>query len=426
MRMLRAGVTEIVITPPIGVELQGYGVDLSRRSTDVHDDLMAQALVLDDGQTRIALITVDLMGVSAEFTQSVRRQIEAETGIPAANVMLACSHSHTAAGTLPNRGIGKVEASYARILVRYLAGAVAAAAGKLEPVRLSVGRGEHPALAWNRLGRDIVDPSVGVACLERESGGTLALLAHYACHPVMLGPKSEISADYPWALRQYLKDNHPGSMVLFMNGTCGDIDPVSNRAVWGKATFEDVMQAGAALGKDAEKTLTKAATIKNPHIKTQQTLLALHYNISPLDDIRAKIADYDARARGKSASAELKLIRHWRDYFRDMEKRLLAGKLPEREDAELQVISVGDSLALLAIPAEVFTAQGLALRGGSGFTHTWPVCYANGLYGYFSPREDFDVDGYGAKTAPSFFDRPVFRSDIADSLVEAATPLLKL
>lgn len=179
--MLRAGVAEIVITPPIGVELQGYGIDLTRRSTSVHDDLMAQALVLDDGQTRTAIITVDLMGVAVDFTQLVRQQIESQIGIPGTNVMLACSHSHTAAGTLPNRGIGRVDAQYTRILVRYLTGAVAAAAAKLEPVHLSAGVGEHPALAWNRLGRDIVYPSVGVVSLEREAGGILALLVHYAC-----------------------------------------------------------------------------------------------------------------------------------------------------------------------------------------------------------------------------------------------------
>ncbi len=423
--MLRAGVAEIVITPPIGVELQGYGVDLIRRSSDVHDDLMAQALVLDDGQTRTAIITADLMGVSVDFTHLVRQRVESQTGIPAANVMLACSHSHTAAGTLPNRGIGKVDAAYVRLLVRYLAGAVAAAAEKLEPVQLSVGRGDHPALVWNRLGRDIVDPSIGVARLERESGDTLALLVHYACHPVMLGPKSEISADYPWALRQYLKNKHPGSVVLFMNGTCGDIDPASNRTVWGKATFEDVMQAGAALGKDAEKALSKAANIKNPRLNTRQISLTVHYDILTLEEIRAKIANYDAQTRGKTSSDELKLLRHYRDYYRDMEKRLLAGQLPEREDSELQVMTISDSLALLAIPAEVFTRQGIELRGVSGYAHTWPVCYANGLYGYFSPCEDFEVNGYGATVAPSFFDRPNFRSDIADRLVEAAAPLLK-
>lgn len=213
---------------------------------------------------------------------------------------------------------------------------------------------------------------------------------------------------------------------MFMNGTCGDIDPISNKKVWGQATFDDVTKAGEALGKAAEKALSKAKELKNLSVKVQQTSLAVHYDIPAVKEIRSRIADYDAKARGKIAPNELKLMRHWRGYYRDMEKRLLAGKLPEREDAELQVITLGDSLALLAIPAEVFTRQGIALRKVSDFAHTWPIGYANGLYGYFSPIEDFEVNGYGAKMAPSIFDRPFFRSDIADALVESATPLLKI
>jgi hypothetical protein len=423
--MLRAGAADIFITPPIGVELMGYGINLSRRSTGVHDNLTAQALVLDDGRTRAVLITSDLLGVSVEFTQSVRAQIQERAGIPAAHVMLSCTHSHTAPGTLPSRGIGRVDAQYAGILARYIVGAVVAAVARLEPVRLVVGRSEHAALAWNRVGRDLADPSVDVALLERESGGTLAVLAHYACHPVMLGPKSEISADYPAGLRRYLIGQYPGSVVMFMNGTCGDIDPVSNRAVWGRATFEETERAGVALGKDVQKAASKAVAVDNPQIHVSQTALHLNYDIPPIDEIRARIAQHQAKARGKEVTADVKMARHMADYLRGMEKRLLAGRLPAQEDAELQIMALGKALALLAIPAEVFTAQGIALRKVSDFDHTWPVCYANGLFGYFSPREDFEVNGYGATIAPAFFDRPLFSKDIADSLVRTATPLLK-
>lgn len=247
--MLRAGVAEIVITPPIGVELQGYGVDLSRRSTDVHDDLMAQALVLDDGQTRTAIITADLMGVSVEFTRLVassKSRRKQEILLP--NVMLRVrtrilrqEHYRIAilARSMPNTRVYWCVISLARWQRRQ---------GNLNLSDYLSGAATMRRCPEDRLGRDIVDPSIAVARLERESGDTLALLVHYACHPVMLGPKSEISADYPWALRQYLKNKHPGSVVLFMNGTCGDIDPASNRTVWGKATFAGCDAGGCGAG----------------------------------------------------------------------------------------------------------------------------------------------------------------------------------
>jgi len=96
--MLRAGATEVIITPPIGVELVGYLRRGGKRlSTDVHDQLTAQALVLDDGQRKVALITSDLLGLSLDFVAAVRQQVQARTGI--SDVMVACSHSHTAPAT---------------------------------------------------------------------------------------------------------------------------------------------------------------------------------------------------------------------------------------------------------------------------------------------------------------------------------------
>jgi hypothetical protein len=253
----------------------------------------------------------------------------------------------------------------------------------------------------------------------------LAVLAHYACHPVMLGPKSEISADYPAGLRRYLSEQYPGSIVMFINGTCGDIDPMSNRAVWGKATFEVTQAAGVALGKDVQRAASHAVAVDNPQVHISQAVLTLHYDIPPIDEIYAKIARHQAEMRGKAGTREAKLALHFIGYFRAMEKRLLAGQLPAYENAELQVITLGKALALLAIPAEVFTAQGIALRKVSKFEHTWPVCYANGLFGYFAPPEDYEVNGYGSTLAPAVFDRPFFRKDITKLLVETAAPLLK-
>jgi hypothetical protein len=49
----QAGAAEVVITPPVGVQLEGYG-GRDGPSTAVHDDLHAHALVLDDGARRAA------------------------------------------------------------------------------------------------------------------------------------------------------------------------------------------------------------------------------------------------------------------------------------------------------------------------------------------------------------------------------------
>ena len=74
--MLRAGVIEIDITPPIGIELAGYGPNLDRFSEDIHDPLLAQVLALDDGQQRILLACLDVIGISEAFFGTAKNRNE--------------------------------------------------------------------------------------------------------------------------------------------------------------------------------------------------------------------------------------------------------------------------------------------------------------------------------------------------------------
>src|SRR4051794_4412037 len=100
--MLQAGAFEVCITPPIGVEMAGYGPDIGRYAVDIHDHLQGQALVLDDGQTKIAVVTCDLLEITTDFTQAIRDEVERRTGIPGANVLISAAHPHTAVRLQPS------------------------------------------------------------------------------------------------------------------------------------------------------------------------------------------------------------------------------------------------------------------------------------------------------------------------------------
>jgi len=431
--MLKAGAVEVCITPPIGVELAGYGPRLGRYSTDIHDHLMGQALVLDDGQTRVAMVTCDLIALSPAFVRQVRWLVHRRTGIPPEHVMLACIHSHTAPTTQPFHDWGSPDRSYIRMVARHLAGAVVAATLKLQPARLSVGRGTHEALAWNRTGGGLVDPAVEVLRIETAAGEPLALLVHYACHPVILGPKPIISADYPGALRSHLARRYPGAVILFANGACGDIDPATNREVWGRGTFEDVDAAGAGLAASAGEAADGAVPIEPPRIAVRQGSLEMAYAVPSLEEVRQHIAHFQAEARRpgrrserfEEVTGEVQMPRFWLGYYRSLERRLLAHELPAQDQAELQAFCLGEQAVLLAIPAEVYTGEGMAIRAGSSFPHTLPVCYANGLVGYIPPAEEFARGSYAARMAAAVYGGPPFQPDIAERLVRSVLSLVR-
>ncbi len=433
--MLRAGAFEVCITPPLGVEMAGYGPDLGRYAMDIHDHLMGQALVLDDGQTQIAIVTSDLLGVTSDFTQTVRQEVQQRTGIPAGNILVSASHPHTSVTLMPTRSWGSMDRPYMRMAARHLAGAVVGAFGKLQPARFSAGHGEYHELAWNRTGTNVVDPSVNVIRVDTADGKPLALLALHACHPVILGPKPVFSADYPGALRRYLAGRHPGSVILFANGTCGDVDPVTNRAVWGQGTFDDVERAGTALGKVVDQIASQAAPLDSIHFHTRQTSVELHYDIPSLDTIREQIKLYAAEARNSkgsdagfgapSSAGQVTMPRFWLGYYRTLEKRIATGNHPAYATAELQAFAFDHGLAIVAMPAEVYAAQGLAIRAGSPFQYTLPICYANGAYGYLPPRAEFERSSYTASLAAAVHDRAPYRSDVAEVLVESVDKLLR-
>ena len=216
--MLKAAAVDVCITPPIGVELAGYGPNRERYSTDIHDHLTGQALVLDDGTTRVAILTADLMSLSVDFTRTVRQGIEEATGIPGECIMVTVSHSHTAPTTGTTREWGSKDDPYVAAAARHLIGAASAAVRKLKPARLSIGRGEHHDLAWNRTGTGVIDSAVHVLRVDDASARPLAFFVTYACHPVTLGPTTSISADFPGVLRRTLQEQHPGSVTppIFM------------------------------------------------------------------------------------------------------------------------------------------------------------------------------------------------------------------
>ncbi len=243
MAALRAGATAVRVTPPIGVDLAGYSGRKSG-SVGVHDDLQGKALVLDDGQTKLALLTVDLLQLDAAAVQEIRTRVAAQTDIPADHILVTTSHTHS--GPMPwlaDNPYGrfrarewKADEDWTRTLQAQLAGAVLAAWHTLRPARLAVGAGELHGLAYNRRryreGGTPVDPNIPVLLVVDERDAPIAVLYSYTCHPVTLRENNLlISADYPGVASRLIEQTFPGVVALFANGCCGDQDPV--HTFWG-------------------------------------------------------------------------------------------------------------------------------------------------------------------------------------------------
>ena len=68
------------------------GFQNKRAAQGIKDDLMALAAVIDDGQTRIGIISADTIGLMRKFVLSVREDIPAEWGLD--YVTVHATHNH--------------------------------------------------------------------------------------------------------------------------------------------------------------------------------------------------------------------------------------------------------------------------------------------------------------------------------------------
>jgi neutral ceramidase len=356
---LMAGVAQIDITPPIGGPMYGYGARGKNVSIGVHDRLYAEALVLDDGSTKLAIVTMDMGSISKKNTESIIVMVREQTDIE--HILLVISHTHSG----PAQWIQETE--------RKVADAIVEADRNRISARLGVGVGEvcegHNRRMINTNGRLVmfwanrdriptnpVDYQLGVIRIEG-SNGPIATLVNFTCHPVVAGPENLLfSADYPGAMKRMLKDEI-GGQVMYLPGASGDINPFWDKTPPHEGAFEQIEKMGRAL--------------------TDEVL-----------QVSRHIIDYEEMPK-ISYKNEVILLASRRDTTR-AERKI---------QADINTVLIGEDLALATFPGEFFVEHGLSLKERSPFKYTFFIGYCNNQLAYFPTIQSTIKGGYGAASA---------------------------
>lgn len=281
--LLRAGLAKVDITAPVPMPMYGYRNRSCGPSNGVHDPLYAKVLVLEAGESRAAIVTVDL---GTLISENLKRDFAEKLRIPV--VLLAASHTHSGPLFIESSGQPAPEggAAYLAEVEKKIFGAAQAAMQSMFPARFTVGRGAMQ-LGYNRLqaGDDgraravfnnleripygPVDPEYMLLGVEDLSGKLRALLIHYACHAVVLGPSNcKYSADYPGVLQATVEKQIPGVQCMFVQGAAGDINPLFlARTKIESEDFAIVRKMGEALAGAvlrSVKTMKPSAPVNQP------------------------------------------------------------------------------------------------------------------------------------------------------------------
>jgi hypothetical protein len=399
------------ITPELGCPLAGFD---ARKGVaqKVHDPLHARALVVDDGSTRIALISVEVLAVSLAFAERVRAAVEGRTGIPAANVVIAATHTHCGPVTINhffNQGQA-LDAAYLDRLAKGIVSSVEKALAGRQPRRLRIGLVPVDGVGVNRRSADgkPVDPVAGVLLVEELDGAPVAVAVNYACHPTVLGPNTlEISADFPYyTIRQLSRQLGAGVDVLYFNGAEGDVslghssDLSAIGVIAPFRTFEKAEEVGGRLA-DAVAAGLGNLDYAEPRIKVETRVATLPLKrYAPLGEMIARRkaaaeamreADSSGEAgEGVLAARKKSLFSRIEEYYALLYEEA-AGEPPKALSAELTAIRIGGT-AILSLPGEVFVAIGLEIR--ARFPRTLLFGLANDYIGYVPTADANAAAGY--------------------------------
>jgi hypothetical protein len=436
---MSAGVAQADITPPRGYRMAGYFAE--RVNTGTKDPLLAKAIVFRQDQTEAALVFCDLVSVPREIAMSARKEASRRAGIPASNIAVAATHSHTGplyhgvlrarfhAEAVAKHGNDPKEAvDYPALLVNRIADAVAKAQSAAEPVRLDIGTAQESRLAFNRrfhmkdgtvrfnpgaLNPEIVrpagpiDPEVGILFLRKGPGRTpIAGLAVFALHLDTVGG-TEYSADYPFFIEDELRKTFGAEfMSIFGTGTCGDINhiDVTKRE---RAKTEAI---GRTLAGTAIAHAGKLEPVNEPELAVASAVIEVPLQRYSTDEIAAARAVVNTFIPQKAPFLDIVRACKIVDLADNYEGP--ATKL------EVQAFRLADDVALVTLPGEVFVELGLAIKRGSAFRHTFVVELANACPAYVPTRKAFAEGSY-----------EVVNSRVAsgggEQLVETALALLK-
>lgn len=429
-KQFRAGAVAIDITPE-SFPVSSSGSMTHREAIRAHDPLHARCLVLDNGETSIALVTCDSCMIPREIYDEAKTIASEATGIRTDHMLCSATHTHTAVSVAPTFQ-SEVQHDYIPFLTQQIAKGIVQAHSRLKPAKVGWAVGNNPRQVFNRRwflrpgtaitdpfdeGTDRVrmnpsansptllrpagpiDPEIPVLSVQDLEGQPIAVWGNYSLHYVGGVPSESLSADYfgefARQVTQMLESDDARSpvVVTMTNGTSGDINNVNFfEGHPRQEPFEQIRVVANDVATSAMVAHQRTVMEDWVSIDMLETELELGVRHPTEEDItRAKNLIAEA---GSGPWSDRRLI-----YANET---LDLVDYPDTVTVKLQAIRIGD-LAIVSSPCETFVETGLAIKKASPFQPTFTIELANGYNGYLPTPEQHALGGYETWRAKSSY-----------------------
>lgn len=434
----RVGAAAVDVTPALGTPMAGYYSP--RGAESVHDPLFAKAIVVENEGRKIALVSLDLITTTRDLVVEARKEIERLSHIQSESVMISATHTHTgpvvASATARDVALGgsnELATRFRAELPARIAEAVRRADDRLVPAKIWAARGSESSIAFNRryhmkdgtvgwnpgkLNPNVlkpagtIDPEVPFVYCESLDRKPIAIYINYAVHLDNVGGTS-FSADMPYTLSRMIAEFKGKDLIsVFTAGCCGDVNHINTNWREVQHGHENAVRMGVILAGSVLSAWPELEAIEPARIDARSVTVELATSpIEPGDLDRARAVLAAIESKRKPAPSFLETVKAYK--VMDVNDR--SGKPLE---VEVQTIALGEKLAFVSLPGEIFVELGLAVKQDSPFPYTIIAELANGSIGYIPSRRAYPQGNYEVVSARC-------AQGSGEVLVDAAVRLLK-
>ncbi|MEX0794212.1 MAG: neutral/alkaline non-lysosomal ceramidase N-terminal domain-containing protein [Pirellulaceae bacterium] len=415
-------------TVPNGVELAGFHrvPGNERVATGVREGTASRAIVIRSGETKFALVSLDVICVSPEFTQRVAARVGKEAGIPPQNVHITATHTHSAPTFVYLRQWGKIPTDYMTQTEDAVVKSIVMANADLTPAELFYGQAQAQGANFNRTTKDYktdaqfdqtstddqrwLDTLLQTLRFQRAGGKPDVIWYHFSSHPVCY-TDSLSGPDWVGMVRQHVKDSE-GVEPGFLQGHAGDVNP-GDGTKWIGAPEPSA---------DATYAAVKAALASSVSVPVKELKGAAGTCELPLDNERLKrdLETYrqNPAACGSGVWVDPPFAADWYSAAKDWSLTKSALATP------MSTLALGP-IGLLFHPAELYSFYGLQIRHASPFEQTLVVGFTDHSVGYVTDPNAYQAEEYAAIVVPKILDLPYYTPNAGRSLAATAGEMLQ-